>query len=830
MHTLCGMLAIAEACPASPQCRAQLSRRREEQRKQFLWLYKIVEIGAATNFVVDQLLLTRAGENVLGLMCSLIPVLAESSCNAVILSVFERSKASLDLTPGLSQLNRVREIVAPLAARMNFKDKVLQYHAWLLKVQHSSNPVDKIKSRFSPLEDAYDGIPNESNLVEIILQFKKLVSDTDNLVLVYYGLHGAAWVVAYAQEVLDLPVCVYTDTNTTLSINGDHHSAKVLLRIYSKESRCELQRVGHVEEFIRTSSLATSSRSGWVIDAGTVNYAEMHSFGKDPNVKELYDLLAAPMTKSCMEVLAKAHYLKPGDKLWDERGFIKFSVHHLRLLIKKAMSIMKVLGFACPPTQRYDQHWSSLLCMHGHEHLVGIAHGTPHGYSGKLRAVADQTTSHLAPTQHWVDYLGESLLQPCFFYAQLPSLPRNSSMDFNDKGRQAMDCLVKAVNFACTMAFTNWGTYFRGMSVKYLQSTWDADEPHPLIYYDLVDCMLKGSPGLGFNNTELIKYAFAIVSDGQYESEIAEFADPSQNLMATSLNGMVIMRSMSFQRRSSFLQPVFLSFLPGQIMVYDQQLRVIKSNPEYFTEAAEYHVRPEREIRPFDSVKDLELISRTVIQRDALLVATDIMLGADRLQSADPIGISEAIPQMKIANPCSHDYYQIYRFPKPPAVERFTDERPPSPSFFYEAKWQGGLAFQAHLRPASMNLLGPLNVLYVQNVDDNLPGQWVACQWTAARQNWIMVLQKECCLGCVYDRVSKDSTAEVCIINGRIKDVNLSRTQSSASSRSSLQLPTEKEPRPARSSTPTPKSSAKSFEQMGLPTLNLSNRLRSRSH
>jgi len=43
---------------------------REAQRKESWLIHALVEYGAGTNFVVDELLKTRAGENVLALLCA----------------------------------------------------------------------------------------------------------------------------------------------------------------------------------------------------------------------------------------------------------------------------------------------------------------------------------------------------------------------------------------------------------------------------------------------------------------------------------------------------------------------------------------------------------------------------------------------------------------------------------------------------------------------------------------------------------------------------------------------------------------------------------------
>jgi hypothetical protein len=59
IHSIGCMLMIAEYTPCSSDFRRLLNRARSEQRAEHLWFHKMVEIGASTNFLADQLLKTR---------------------------------------------------------------------------------------------------------------------------------------------------------------------------------------------------------------------------------------------------------------------------------------------------------------------------------------------------------------------------------------------------------------------------------------------------------------------------------------------------------------------------------------------------------------------------------------------------------------------------------------------------------------------------------------------------------------------------------------------------------------------------------------------------
>jgi hypothetical protein len=125
------MLMIAEFTPASPAFRKKITTARNAQRSEKLWLYKVVEIGASTNFLADQLLKTRAGENVLALFAATVPVMDEETCTAALVALFEGAKVSLDNIPGLNQLRAIRTDIAPLARKVGFGEKVLNYHKFL---------------------------------------------------------------------------------------------------------------------------------------------------------------------------------------------------------------------------------------------------------------------------------------------------------------------------------------------------------------------------------------------------------------------------------------------------------------------------------------------------------------------------------------------------------------------------------------------------------------------------------------------------------------------------------------------------------------------------
>ena len=109
---------------------------------------------------------------------------------------------------------------------------------------------------------------------------------------------------------------------------------------------------------------------------------------------------------------------------------------------------------------------------------------------------------------------------------------------------------------------------------------------------------------------------------------------------------------MAVENSVTLCQPVFLSFYPDSITF------------EPVGEMAELILVPEDKIAPSIEVKNLELVSRTTIQRNVLLVQTEIMLGAEHCQNVDPVWISEVIPKLLSTENCSHSYFDAYYLPK----------------------------------------------------------------------------------------------------------------------------------------------------------------------
>ena len=267
MHSLGCMLMIAELTPASVAFRHRLDQVRQQERSERFWYFKVVEIGAASNFLVDQLLNTRAGENVLALMTSIAPLMSKSSCTNILSFLFETAGVSPDNTPGIGELGRLREALISFTRRMDFKEKVSHFQRIIRIFGGIPNPAD-----FDP----YESIPHDKDISHVILMLSKVASEPA-YILTYHGIAGAGWTATYASDILGLETCIINATGNPLPISGAYENAKVVIRLLATPSAqiCELSTVASgIQDSFVVKSTENLVRSGWSIDCSKLNFLE----------------------------------------------------------------------------------------------------------------------------------------------------------------------------------------------------------------------------------------------------------------------------------------------------------------------------------------------------------------------------------------------------------------------------------------------------------------------------------------------------------------------------------------------------------------------------
>lgn len=348
-YTLGCMLMIAELVPASTKYRQALNEVRKRQRSDRFIYFKVVEIGAASNFLVDHLLNTRAGENVLALLSAIAPLLDERSCATILSLLFETAGVAIDSTPSLRELEKFRNALLPFVRATEFKEKVLFNHH-LLRVLKAKTSLED--------SDPYEAIPHENDAPKIIQMLSKVASKP-NYILSFHGITGAGWVATYASEILGLVTCAINDSGYTLPISGAFDKARVILRISSPTpaARCELSIAGTVEGLISLDRVMSSARSGWSVDCSKLNFLDINH----PKLRDMSEYNAI-CEFVAVETLNKISDLARGTARNTElRSNIRlgsdaplpYAMSVLPDLCTAGLSILQILGFNCPPMSRY---------------------------------------------------------------------------------------------------------------------------------------------------------------------------------------------------------------------------------------------------------------------------------------------------------------------------------------------------------------------------------------------------------------------------------------------------------------------------------------------
>lgn len=510
----------------------------------------IVEIGASTNFVADELLKSRAGENVVALMSAILPVMSESSCDNLLLRLFQTSATPLDKTPGFGQLRSIRETLTPLARKTPFKDKVFQYHTLARQL---------LEKESCGLETSgWESIPDENTTAQVILCLAKVMQEAPSTVLDYRGLKGTGWVIAYARHILGLPVCILKSSSNSVPISGDYQAAKVLVYIFERECECRLFTQGQVQDYFLTKSIFTRGRESWLIDADKTNVLDSFIPGTDP-MRRGISVIARSMAHELAEVMCKA--LSSEDRVISPVvGLASYPMHCLATVRDKAQAILEILGFDRgsdesfePKSVAWSQYFRSLES--------GQSPGNHSNYS--LRPGFEWIGLHLGPGPMWIEsHLGhiEVLRNPG--KGKKKAREASKIAYFDGLALRYTVYLLRMVQLACTFAFTNWDAEIRVVSLSFLED-YHPPGKHRSPWYMLIKMIMKSPSNAVF--TEPIWELFQASMDtiiGKPQSWDLNSSDPS--VLAFQHKGFVFAHRFALDHRVD-LDACFLYVIPGEI-------------------------------------------------------------------------------------------------------------------------------------------------------------------------------------------------------------------------------------------------------------------------
>jgi hypothetical protein len=262
IHTIASIIALGEVSPACIEFRNSLHVKRKKQRTQTWWIHALVEYGSGTNFVVDELLKTRAGENVLALITAVASVY-EDAFGTILTLLYDKLKIPSHSTPSLGQLDNLRSLCVPLAREMDFKDRLVETQAWIENKFGSMG-----RPPYPAMEDA---LPEAATMADLVTTLAKIAAEWEvtKTILAYYGTKGAAWVINYSWNVLRLPVCVVdANGNPEHEISGlPYSSCAVILYPGSSGPPEILQNIQSASEVVvlQNTSDTLSSATNWLI-------------------------------------------------------------------------------------------------------------------------------------------------------------------------------------------------------------------------------------------------------------------------------------------------------------------------------------------------------------------------------------------------------------------------------------------------------------------------------------------------------------------------------------------------------------------------------------
>jgi hypothetical protein len=214
----------------------------------------------------------------------------------------------------------------------------------MIKLLASKSGAAREDQEIPALNDVHDSIPHEELIADLILMLHKVSVPGKNLVFEHYGINGAAWVAAFARDILGISVCVFGDTEFMLPVSGNLTTAKVIIRPYECKTYCFVRDHSKVE-FLCMRSLSNEERTGWVVDIGRTNYFDLHVSPDDEILKRVFNTIAGSMTKSCIEILARSFSWKLDAQ--HTEGLQKISEACLPFFTQRALGIMRILGYDC---------------------------------------------------------------------------------------------------------------------------------------------------------------------------------------------------------------------------------------------------------------------------------------------------------------------------------------------------------------------------------------------------------------------------------------------------------------------------------------------------
>jgi hypothetical protein len=543
VHTIGALLLLTETTPACYQFRRHLMLSRDCYRKEKgIWLYKIIELGAGANFLADKMLGSRSGENSISLLASLIPFFDEQGFQVVLTEIFRKFDKSGENTPGLGQISQVRSSLQPFVNRLGFQEHVLNYNSILQRL-----------SKLSIIEHN----PNNSvvrpecmpDLLEILCKLAQLPRETSEprSILLYTGLDGAAWLIAYVKDVLDLGIGVKVKGGEWHPIHGTEENARVMIDLDSPGRSFGFYVGSTLEELLHRPEYPSSiGASPWTIDCSKVNFVDHHF----PALKGV----AGKKMIRCLSHVAALETIQTLRTLINYDYYTRFPTEGLQLISnisglavqKQSLIILQKLGFEPESLTSYCARLQSP------EYMRIILSGTAINFHSErpVQILAEESIFHSAMKAFLLEY---------------------KVYDF-DEPINALQIITKAVALAVVLAFTNWGSAVSNISQMFFgNAALDQDDfQHTALRLGGIS---RAHPDMEMMPTWIIR-----TITGRSIHEIKNVESWQSESLAREVDGILFLKPLAFSRRIN-LDGCIMRLRPGHIKMHDEIATQIREEP-----------------------------------------------------------------------------------------------------------------------------------------------------------------------------------------------------------------------------------------------------------
>jgi hypothetical protein len=736
IHSIGCLLLISNSTPTRIEYRQELNKQRQLQRNERKWLFTMVEIGAASNFLADELLKTRAGENVLALLSALIPHLSEASFPRVLMQTFEHFGIPAESTPGMGQISKIRATLAPFVGRMEFKDRVLLSHKLFSGVSGSDlGPNISIP--------ASEVIPN-------IISALYKVSISDQHQLHVFGIRGAAWIATYASHVLGLGTCAVLRDGEVLSLTASYTDSKVIFFLYSTTDQVKLYKEQTIEELISTKDPEIASN--WLVSCDRVNFLQYHcpNMGT-PMLESISHFVAATTFGSIRLFLAKVPIEKYLGNQFDH--FDDFMSACMPQIQDRAIEIIKTLGFL----PRSGDFYRELAMKEGgltnsfSMEVIETSSSVSKRYGRLyfqplfwvLLGMVDDvdllpySDSYVtSPQLGTMEYLVESLFKEFLHQACCHYIAESDSAN-EEIPSKLFRVVENAITFSATLAFTDWNTSNRSISSEFLGNR-RISEPKQ---EEVLDGLFEGWQ-------QDIMHAALTFSTTMTTATVGRKSWWADKWLGQNYDGIVVLRHLACSQDLFDLPGCLATFHPGHIIV----------NGEHFQDLHEELISPfweskdhttmeeadatsvtllenEPKVRCMNWFQNLELRNVVTTNRDSVWIRMHVVIDGRSVLHVSPSRIANNVTKLLVSHAC----------PRNSSVAIAKGSR---------FDWKEGLFLDlsgtAQTEPAAFAFVKVL----LQQVNRNRLGQWLSVQARdpSATTSSVQVLQQNSCLSCIVEQ------------------------------------------------------------------------------